>query len=87
MNLFGRIKTELNKITVLRSLKFRLGLLIMLIGLFCCLIMRFGIMQSYFNPAVEVRTLDVQNQIKILADHLITYNYLQDQGSDGLQES
>ncbi|MBQ3516328.1 MAG: two-component sensor histidine kinase, partial [Lachnospiraceae bacterium] len=82
MNLFGRIKNELNKITILRSLKVRLGIIIMLVGLFCCLIMRFGIMQSYFNRAVDVRTLDVQNQIKILADHLITYNYLQDQGSD-----
>ncbi len=82
MNLFGRIKSELNKITVLRSLKFRMCLIIMLVGLLCCLVMRFGIMQSYFNRAVEVRTLDVQNQIKILADHLITYNYLQEQGSD-----
>ena len=82
MNLFGRIKNELNKITVLRSLKFRLCLIILLVGLLCCLVMRFGIMESYFNRAVEVRTLDVQNQIKILADHLIAYNYLQDQGSD-----
>ncbi len=82
MSLFGRIKSELNKITILRSLKFRLGLILMLVGLICCLVMRFGIMQSYFQRAVEVRTSDVQNQIKILADHLITYNYLQDQGSD-----
>ncbi|MBO5081822.1 MAG: HAMP domain-containing histidine kinase [Lachnospiraceae bacterium] len=82
MNLFGRIKSELNKITMLRSLRFRLGLILMLVGLFCCLIMRFGIMQSYFNRALEVRTLDVQNQIKILADHLITYDYLQDQRSE-----
>lgn len=82
MNLFGRMKSELNKITVLRSLKFRMCLIIILVGLLCCLVMRFGIMQSYFNRAVEVRTLDVHNQIKILADHLITYNYLQEQGSD-----
>lgn len=82
MSLFGRIKSELNKITILRSLKFRLGMILMLVGLICCLVMRFGIMQSYFQRAVEVRTSDVQNQIKILADHLITYNYLQDQGSE-----
>ncbi|MBQ8246279.1 MAG: HAMP domain-containing histidine kinase [Lachnospiraceae bacterium] len=82
MNLLGRVKSELNKITVLRSLKFRLFLIIVLVGLLCCLVMRFGIMQSYFNRAVEVRTGDVQNQIKILADHLITYNYLQDPTSD-----
>lgn len=82
MKLLERIKIELNKFPVLRSLKFRLFLLIMAIGLLCCVVMRFGIMQSYFNRAVEVRTSDVQNQIKILADHLITYNYLQDQASD-----
>ncbi len=82
MKLLERIKVELNRITVLRSLRFRMFLIIMLVGLLCCFVMRFGIMQSYFNRAVQVRTGDVQNQIKILADHLITYNYLQDQGSD-----
>lgn len=82
MSFIGRIKSELNKITVLRSLKFRLFFIIMLVGLICCLVMRFGIMQSYFNRALEVRTGDVQNQIKILADHLITYNYLQDPTSE-----
>ena len=82
MSLLERIKGELNKITVLRSLKFRMFLIIMTVGLICCLVMRFGIIQSYFNRAVEVRTGDVQNQIKILADHLITYNYLQDPTSE-----
>lgn len=82
MSLFARIKSELNKISVLRSLKFQLTALIMAVGLVCCLVMRFGIMESYFNRALEVRTSDVQNQIKIMADHLITYNYLQDQASD-----
>ncbi len=82
MKVLGRIKSELNKITALRSLKFRLFFIILLVGLLCCLIMRFGIMESYFNRAVEVRTGDVKNQIKILADHLITYNYLQDPTSD-----
>lgn len=82
MKLFGRIKSELNKITVLRSLKFRMFLIVMMVGILCCLVMRFGIMESYFNRAVNVRTSDVQNQIKILADHLITYNYLQDPTSE-----
>lgn len=82
MSLLGRVKSELNKITVLRSLKFRMFLIIMIVGLLCCLVMRFGIIQSYFNRAVAVRTGDVQNQIKILADHLITYNYLQDPTSE-----
>ena len=82
MKVLERLKSELNRITVLRSLKVRLFVIILLVGLLCCLVMRFGIMESYFNRAVEVRTSDVKNQIKILADHLITYNYLQDPTSD-----
>ena len=61
MSLLARIKNELNKISVLKSLRFRLTVIIMTVGLVCCLIMRFGIMESYFNRAVEVRTGDVQN--------------------------
>ncbi len=78
MKWFATLKSELNKITFYRSLKFRISLLIVLTGLISCSVMRFGILQSYFNRAVEVRVGDVQNQMKVLADHLLTYNYLQE---------
>ena len=39
-------------------------------------------MQNYEDRAVEVRQSDVQNQLKIIANHLITYNYLQDTSSE-----
>ena len=42
------------------------------------MVMRFGVLQNYFSRAVEVRTSDVQSQMKILADHLISFNYLID---------
>lgn len=82
MKWFATLKSELNKITFYRSLKFRISFLIVLTGLISCSVMRFGILQSYFNRAVEVRVGDVQNQMKVLADHLLTYNYLQEPQSD-----
>ncbi len=82
MKWFATVKSELNKITFYRSLKFRISVLIVLTGLISCSVMRFGILQSYFNRAVEVRVGDVQNQMKVLADHLLTYNYLQEPQSD-----
>lgn len=82
MKWFATIKSELNKLSFYRSLKFRISLLIVLTGLISCSVMRFGILQSYYNRAVEVRVGDVQNQMKILADHLLSYHYLQEPQSD-----
>lgn len=82
MKWFATIKGELNKISFHRSLEFRISCLIIITGFVCCLVMRFGILQSYFNRAVEVRVGDVQNQMKVLADHLLAYNYLQEPHSD-----
>lgn len=82
MKWFAGIKRELNKITIFRSIKFRIFLIIIVTGFVCCSVMQFGILQSYFNRAVEVRVSDVQNQMKVLADHLITYQYMQDPHSD-----
>ena len=42
------------------------------------MVMRFGVLQNYYSRAVQVRTTDVQSQMKILADHLISFNYLTD---------
>ncbi len=41
-----------------------------------------SILKSYEDRAVKVRTVDVQNQLTILANHLITYNYLIDPSSN-----
>lgn len=82
MNIFSKIFGNLKKIKLFRSLKFRIFLIMILVGLVCCLVMRFGIIQSYFNRAVQVRSSDVSNQLTILADHLNSYNYLQDNTSE-----
>nr|WP_330388194.1 ATP-binding protein [Butyrivibrio sp. INlla18] len=39
-------------------------------------------MDSYEDRAVNVRSSEIQTQLRILANHLITYNYLQDTSSE-----
>lgn len=77
-----RAKVLLSKLKLWRSLKFRLFVIIFLMGMLPALIIKEGILQNYENRAVEVRQSDVQNQLKIIANHLITYNYLQDTSSE-----
>ncbi len=79
---FEKLWEELNKIAVFRSLRFRISILILIVGALCCIGMRVGILRNYFSRAVEVRTSDVQSQMQILANHLISYDYLMDSSSD-----
>lgn len=77
-----KIKQILGKIKLLRSLKVRIFLLIMLAGSIPCLILRYGILETYTERAISLKTSDVQTQGKILANHLLTYNYLLDTSSE-----
>lgn len=78
----SKLKNIFQKFRFLRSLRVRLLVIIMLVGTLPCILMRYGIMQSYESRAVRQRTTAVQTQLKILANHLITYNYLQDNSSE-----
>lgn len=71
-----------NKIPGLRSLKYRLFFIILAVGILPTMVLRYAILQNYEERAVSVRISDVQTQFKILADHLITYNYLTDTSSE-----
>lgn len=65
-----------------RSLKLRIFLIIMIIGIVPCIVIRYGILNNYEERAVSLRTSDVQTQVKIIADHLLNYNYLQETSSE-----
>jgi len=78
----ARIKEYLGKMKILRSLKARLFLIILLAGIVPSVGMRYAILQNYEDRAVDVKVADVQNQFKILANHLITYGYLHDTSSE-----
>ena len=77
-----KVKGVIKKLKIWRSLKFRLFVILFFMGLVPALIIKEGILQNYENRAVAVRQSDVQNQLKIIANHLITYNYLQDTSSE-----
>lgn len=77
-----KLNQYISKSKVVRSLKFRIFFIILLVGIVPTTILRYGILQNYEKRAVDVRISDVQTQFKILADHLITYNYLKDPSSE-----
>lgn len=75
-------KSFFSKFKIWRSLKLRLFIIIFLVGVLPSTVIYFGILSNYEERAVKVRISDVQNQLKIIANHLITYNYLQDTSSE-----
>lgn len=77
-----KMKSLFSKFKILRSLKLRLFIIIFLVGILPSTVIYFGILSNYEERAIKVRTSDVQNQLKIIANHLITYNYLQDSSSE-----
>ncbi len=77
-----KIKNILNQFKILRSLKARIFIIVFLIGIIPSVIMRYGILNSYEDRAVSLRTSDVQRQLNIIANHLIAYNYLTDTSSE-----
>lgn len=67
---------ELAQLISLRSLKARIFLIILLAGVIPCLFMRYGILDNYEERAVEQRVATVQNQLRVVGNHLISNNYL-----------
>ncbi len=72
----------LKNLKIGRSLKVRLFVIIFLMGIIPSIIIRAVILENYEDRAVEVRISDVQTQLRIIANHLIIYNYLQDNSSE-----
>jgi signal transduction histidine kinase len=66
----------------LRSMKTRIFFIIFFVGMIPCIILHYSIVSSYESRAVSVRTSDVKLQMKVLANHLITYGFLEDSESD-----
>lgn len=78
----GNIVKKLEKILFLRSLRARIFVIILLIGIIPGILMRYAIVENYEERAVANRTETVQNQLMILANHLISNNYLANYQSD-----
>ncbi len=66
----------------LKSLKFRLLLVLLLFGLAPMLILQFFVIRGYEKRAIQVRTVDILSQSKILADQISSYGYLDDNANE-----
>lgn len=77
--LFKKIRKILGK---LKSIRFLVFIVILLVGLISCMAMHYGIMESYEERAVSLRISDVQNQLKVIGNHLLANNYLEDSSSE-----
>lgn len=66
----------------LKSIRFLVFIVILTVGLVSCVAMHFGIMETYEERAVSLRTSDVQNQLKVIGNHLLANNYLEDTSSE-----
>lgn len=71
-------------IAYLKSLKFRIFLLIILFGIAPTFLMRTGILSVYEKRAVNTRTVDITSQAKLLASQIVANNYLQDTSSKNI---
>lgn len=71
-----KIIEKLEQILIFRSLKARLFVIILLVGIIPSVFMCYGIVDNYEERAVENRVSVVQNQLMILANHLVSNNYL-----------
>lgn len=59
-----------------KSLRSRMILLLLLLGIIPCMLMKSVILNSYERRAVEVRTAEIQNQCTILCNQLSNSDYL-----------
>lgn len=82
------IKTFLNKILFrmkfVKSLRFRIFLIVVIVSYVPTMLMRYGILQNYEERAVSLRINEVETQNMILANHLANNNYLQDTSSEAI---
>lgn len=77
-----KVRNLWNQFKILRSLRARIFIIVFFVSIFPSIILLYGILKNYEDRAVSVRISDVQSQLNIIANHLITYNYLSDTSSE-----
>jgi signal transduction histidine kinase len=80
--MIARAFNEIKALVSLRSLRARIFILILAVGIFPNVLLRYGILANYEERAVENRVSTVQNQLMIIGNHLITNNYFNSIKSD-----
>lgn len=72
----------MKKMKFLHSLKFRLFLILVVVGILPNIILRIGIMKTYENRAVSSHSIEILSQAKMLGNQIVTYNYIEDTSSE-----
>ena len=75
-------KEKILRILSCKSLKARIFLIIVIVGMLPSIWIQSAILSNYEDRAVSVRTNEINNQLLVIANHLVLYNYLQDPSSD-----
>ena len=69
------------KFTFFKSLRFRIMVILVIIGIVPSIIVEKGIVNSYEDRAVSLRSFSVKNQCDILSNQLVKEQYLQNPSS------
>jgi signal transduction histidine kinase len=70
------------RLEFLSSIRTRIFLVSLVIGLAPCLFLQRGILENYERRAVDVQTGQAQTQLRAIANHLILSDYMNDSQSD-----
>lgn len=76
-----RLKKIFDRLTFFKSLRVIFFIIIFLVGVVPCALIQKGILRDYESRAVELRVGQVKGQLRSLANHLISSNYLVNQDS------
>ena len=79
---FYQAYERIKKSHIYRNFTIRIFLLMLFIGIVPSVFLKSGILHNYEDRAVSVRTNEINNQLLVIANHLVLYNYLQDPSSD-----
>ncbi len=83
--MLNKVFEWLEELLALKSLRVRLFVIILVVGIIPSVCMRYAIVDNYVERAVEQRIATVQNQLKIVANHLVSNNYLSNYQSEEQQ--
>ncbi len=64
------------------SIRTGIFIIMLIAGFVPAIILYVGILDNYEDKAVEIRANTVQNQLNVVANHLVTYNFLENTDSD-----
>ena len=73
-----------NKFKFFKSLRFRIMVILVIIGIVPSVIVEKGIVSSYEDRAVSLRSFGVKNQCDILSNQLVKEQYLEDPSSEAI---